>query len=216
MGWSPSLSLSCWHGLVLSLAGRPREGATELDRVIELAQTLPASQQLTPLCVAHANHAHRCRITGETAAALAHSREAVNCAERTGNQTSRTYAYFHLGLANVLNEAWHDALEVLQTALTIAKERRVLYSEGGAVAMMAAAHLGLGDRARALTLAEEAIAICRRGGARLWEFTAQLTRMRALRETRGLQAKPDIEATFAEAQAGLRCPARKATSPSST
>ena len=44
LGFSPSLGLSCWHGVALSLTGHPREGATELDRVIELART---SQQLT-------------------------------------------------------------------------------------------------------------------------------------------------------------------------
>src|SRR5438067_13804405 len=57
----------------------------------------------------------------------------------------------HLGLANVLNGAWHDALEALGMALTIGGERRRSVLEGGALALMAAAHRGLGERARTLT-----------------------------------------------------------------
>ena len=122
IGFSPSLGLSFWHGVALSLTGRPREGAAELDRVIELART---SQQLMPLCVSHAFHVLRCEVTGEAAPALAHGREAVDYAERTGSQIARIFAYLSLGLANVLNGAWHDALEVLGTALTIGRERRL-------------------------------------------------------------------------------------------
>ena len=50
----------------------------------------------------------------------------MNYAERMGAQTARIYAYFSLGLANVLNGAWHDALEVLGTALTIGREGSVI------------------------------------------------------------------------------------------
>ncbi len=166
-----------------------------------------------PLSVSHAYHVIRCEVTGEAAPALAHGREAVNYAERMGSQTARIFAYFSLGLANVLNGAWHDALEVLGTALTIGRERRLSIGEGGVLAAMAAAHLGLGDRARALALAEEAIAVCRRLGARLWEFSALLTRMRALRETQGLQATREIEAALAEADAWLEMSGAKSYEP---
>src|SRR5262249_37267992 len=81
--------------------------------------------------------------------------------------------------------------------------RRLLVAEGGLLAVMAAVHLSLGDRAKALTRAQEAVAVCRRRGLRLWEFPALLTRIRALRETRGLEATRDIEAAFAEADAWL-------------
>ena len=209
-GFSPSLGLSFWRGAALSLTGRPREGGAELDRVIELARM---SQQLTPLSVSHTFHVLRCEVTGEATPALVHGREAVNYAERTGSQLTRIYAYRALGLANVLNGAWHDALEVLETALTIARERRPSVQEGGVLAVMAAAHLGLGDRARALTLAEEGIAVCRRRGARLWEVSALLTRMRVLRETMGLQATSEIEAALVEVDAWLEMSGAKSYEP---
>jgi class 3 adenylate cyclase len=210
LGFSPSLGLSYWHGGALSLTGHPREGGTELDRVIELARTC---EQLTPLSVSHGCHVLRCEVTGEAASALAHSREALDCAERAGNQNARIFAYFGLGLANVLNRAWHDALEVLGTALAIGRERRLPVFEGGVLATMAAAHLGLGDHVRALALAEEAIGFTRRRGARLYEFSAQLTRIRALRETRGLQATTEIEAALAEADAWLEMSGAKSYEP---
>jgi len=172
VGFSPSLGFSFFRGFVLSRTGHLQEGGAELDRVIELSLT---SQQLTPLYTAHGVHVLRCEVTGETAPALAHGREAVDYAERMGAHTARTFAYLSLGFANILNRAWHEALEALGQALAIGRERRLLVWEGGVLGLMAAAHLGLGDRARALTLAEEAIAVCRRSGARFWEFSARLT-----------------------------------------
>jgi hypothetical protein len=68
---------------------------------------------------------------------------------------------------------------------------------------MAAAQLGLGDRTTALTLAEEAMAVCRRRGTRFWEFSALLTRSGALRASQGVDATKEIEAVLAEADAWL-------------
>ncbi len=137
----------------------------------------------------------------------------MDYAERTGHQIARIFAYLCLGLANVLNRAWHDALEVLGTALTIGRERRLQGWEGGVLAMMAAAHLGLGDRAKALALAEEAIAVGRRRRHPSPEFSALLTRIRALRETLGLQATREIEAALAEADAWLEMSGAKSYEP---
>jgi hypothetical protein len=198
------------HGGALSLTGHPYEGGTELDRVIELAR---ASEQLMPLSLSHAYHVLRCEVTGEIAPALTHGREAVAYAERTGHHSGRTFAYLNLGLANVLNHAWRDALETLETAATIGRERRISLQEGGILAVMAAAHLGLGDRAMALAVAEAAIAVCRRRGARLWEFSALLTRVRALRELHGVLATREIEAALAEADAWIEMSGAKSYEP---
>ena len=210
IGFSPSLGLSSVHALAIILTGHPCEGAAELDRLIELART---SQQLLPLLRAHVHHVIRCEVIGEAAPALVHGRQAVDHAERTGSQMARVYAYFSLGTASVLNGAWHDALEALGTALTIGRERRLSLGEGGVLAVMAAAHLGLGDRARALTLAEEGIAVCRRRGTRLWEFPGLLTRIRGLREPQSLHATREIEAALAELDAWLEMSGAKSYEP---
>jgi tetratricopeptide (TPR) repeat protein len=210
LGISPSLALSALRGLALGLMGHPRESGYELDRVIELART---SQQLFPVLTSHYFHVYRCEVTGEVAAALAHSRDAVDCAERIASPLGRIFAYHALGLANVLNGAWQDALEILETALTIGRERRLQTWEGRALATMAVAHLGLGDHAKALAIAGDAIAVSRQRGSRFWEFSALLTRMRALRETQGLQATREIEAALAEADAWLEMSGAKSYAP---
>jgi tetratricopeptide (TPR) repeat protein len=138
-----------------------------------LEKVARASRQLLPFCMSHAFHVLRCEATGEAAPALAHGREAVDHAERMGSLSARGYCYLNLGLANVLNGAWHDALEALEQALETARARRLLIFEGGVLAATAAAHLGLGDHARALASAEEALAVCRRRGTRLSEFSTE-------------------------------------------
>ncbi len=210
MGFSPSLGLSVLHGSALIQTGYPREGAVELDRVIELSRK---SQQLTPLYISHIFHVLRCEVTGDAATALAHGRESADWAERTGAHMARIFAYFNLGLANVLNGAWYEALEALGKALEITRERRLLSVESGVLGVMAAAHLGLGDRAKAVALAEEAIAVGRRRGSRFREFSALLTRSRALRETLGLQATRKIEAALVEAAAWLEMSGAKSYEP---
>jgi hypothetical protein len=81
------------------------------------------------------------------------------------------------------------------------------------LAAMAAAHLGLGDCERALALTEEAIAVCRGRCSRLWEFSALLTRIRALREIWGLQTTREIETALAEAKAWLEMSGAKSYEP---
>src|SRR5262249_25821855 len=122
VGFSPSLGFSFYRAFVVSLTGRPRDGAVELDRVIELAR---ASQQLVPIWVAHNFHVFRCSVTGEAAAALSHAREAMDYAERTANEHGRISAYYSLGFANALDGAWQDALVFLERALAIGRERRL-------------------------------------------------------------------------------------------
>lgn len=102
-----------------------------------------------------------------------------------------------------MNCAWHDALEALEQALRIGKERRLRNYESRALAAIAEAHLGLGDREKALAIAQESIALSRRLGTRLWEFPAQLVRMRAFRECQGFQAAREIEAALAETYAWI-------------
>ena len=213
IGFSPTLGFSFMKGSLLSLLGHPREGGVELDRVIGLART---SQQLLPLWASHFHHTLHCEVTGENALALAHARKALEYAERAASQIARITAYFSLGIANVLSREWRDALEVLEQALAIGRERHLLYVEGGLLAVKAATRLGLGDRDNALALAEEAIAVCQRRGGRLYEFSALLTRIHALRELHGVKATGEIEAHSPKPTPGSRCRARRATSPSST
>src|SRR5262249_17975598 len=64
-----------------------------------------------------------------------------------------------------------------------------------------------------LTLADESIALGRRRGSRLWEFSALLTRSRVLREAQGVQATREIESALAEADAWLEMSGAKSYEP---
>jgi hypothetical protein len=163
--------------------------------------------------VSHVFHVYRCEVTGDAAAALAHARAAVGYAERTGSYWGQIGTYAGLGIANVLNRAWCDALEVLQQAVAIGRERQLQSQESRVFAAMAASDLGLGGREKALALAEESIAVGRRRGTRLSEFSALLTRLHALREIHGVQAAKEIEEALAEADAWLEMSGAKSYEP---
>src|SRR5262249_13438069 len=85
--------------------------------------------------------------------------------------------------------------------------------ESGVIASMAAVYLGLGDYEKALALAEESIGGGRERGTRFREFSALLTRARAFRETEGVKAVSEIEATLAEADAWLEMSGAKSYEP---
>jgi hypothetical protein len=63
-----------------------------------------------------------------------------------------------------------------------------------------------------LGLAEEAVALCRRRSTRLYEFSAQLTRIQALREIQGV-ARREIDAALAEAEVWLEMSGAKGLEP---
>jgi adenylate cyclase len=208
--FSPSLGLSCWRGAALILTGHLREGAAELGRVVEFARS---SQQLHPLSLSQGFHVFGCEVAGEGVPALAHAREAVDCAEKAGNPTARSIAYCIAGLAHLLNREWREALEALEQTLGIGRERQVQLWEARALAGMAAAQLSLGNGARALALAEEAAVVCQRLGTRLWDFAALCSRMDALRDTRGVEAAREIKAALAEAAAWIERSGAKSYEP---
>jgi class 3 adenylate cyclase len=210
IGMSPVLALSSWRAAALILTGRPQEGAAELDRLIEVARS---SQQPIVLWLSHVFQVFGCEIAGEQALAMAHAREAVESAERTGSPIVRAIAYFSLGLANLVTRAWRDALTALELSLAVGRERRLQLWEGRVLAAMAAAQLGLRDGAAALGLADQALAISRRLGTRLWDFAALLSRAGALRETRGVEAAAEIQAALAEAAAWLQRSGAKSYEP---
>jgi class 3 adenylate cyclase len=193
IGRSPDLLFSATRGFALSLSGHISEGGNELDRVIERGQ-----KELTPLWVAHFYHVFRCYISGESAAALDHGRRALDYGERTGSPNARICGLTAWALANVLNSEWQLALDASAEALSISGERRLRIFHSLLLALMARVRLGQGDREKALEVAEEAIAVGRQLGTRLWEIFAQLARVSALSTIGGADAEEKIEAALSE------------------
>lgn len=140
--------------------------------------------------------------SGEREGVLAHAQQAVEIAENIGSPMSRGQAYEMLGIAHVLREEWDEAIAALRQELKVSRERHTgLLAEAGSLAILAGAYLGHGDLELARSTAEEALAVARQHGSRLFECDAQIVMARVLMRTEGSKAKAAIESALAQAQA---------------
>ena len=170
-----ALSVRAW---ILSMLGRLAEAAQGLEQTFTLGEQFGES---APSSLSHCVYTQLCDFTGDVRAAVAHGRAAAELAEKTGNQTLRVLAFEALGVANVLDGQWREAVEALGQALTIARERRAsLQLEAQLLALLARAQLGLGDTATARAAAEEAVAVARHRGTRTFEIEPHLVLGRVL------------------------------------
>jgi tetratricopeptide (TPR) repeat protein len=199
LGFSPHIFALSFRGWVATSMGRHDEAETDLDRAVELARQQGDAEVLG---WAHGAYVWLARNTGRPVAALNHARHAVEIAERIGSPLSRVGAYGSLGHAHILTEEWGEAAGVLDRALEIAREMRVaLLVEGWVLVFLAEAYLGLGEDSRARATADEAVAVARRRGTKLFECNAHLIRARVLLRTEGATASDDIQSALREAQA---------------
>ncbi len=211
IGFSPHLLQLAFKGWALIYAGQPHDGATCLQRAIDLAYQ---QHDLTPLLGSHGYFVTFAEVTGDTQMSLEHGRKSVDAAEKTGNPLARVSAYSALGLAYLLDGEWKEAVSALDNALTITRERHTaLCWEAGILARLAWAYLSLGDYEQSRQAAEEALTVARRCGTRLWEHHAQLIRARVLMQTEGAGAAGVIEATLSAAQASIEATGAKSYAP---
>jgi class 3 adenylate cyclase/tetratricopeptide (TPR) repeat protein len=210
-GYSPHATLLGISGYTLMYAGQPHEGAARVEREMQLAHE---HHQLMPLAVAHSYLVTFAEVTGETRSALEHGRQSVDVAEKTGSQPARVVAYFSLGLAHLLNDQWTEAVSGLEGALTIARDANSgLCWEAVILARLAAAFLGVGEPERARRAAEEALAVARQRGTKLWEHHAQLILAQILMQTQGAGAAAAIGAALSAAQAAIEATGAKSYAP---
>jgi class 3 adenylate cyclase/tetratricopeptide (TPR) repeat protein len=194
-GASPYLFALAQRAAVLAWAGRLGEAARDTARALELARE---HRQPFARAFAHAVGVYGCDISGDAASARTHGREAAELSERFGNEPLRTLAFASLGLAQLLDERWAEALDAVNQRLSVMRARGNHFWEPTLLAVVARARLGLGDRTGAREAAEEAVGLGRDLGARLSEFPAQLVLVRALREAEGVQAASAIERILSE------------------
>lgn len=113
--------------------------------------------------------------------------EAARMSGDSGNLALHVIASQALGMAELAAGRWEEAAVTLATALSESRQHRVgLCEEASLLAYLALGLLGIGDKAAAVTRAEEAVAVARGQGARVLECLALLTRARIRRETNGL------------------------------
>jgi tetratricopeptide (TPR) repeat protein len=140
-------------------------------------------------------------IAGDAEIGLGASRRCLEISERMGSPYSRAHAYYRVGICLVVARRWPEAIETLERALTIIRERRTgLEREAGLLAWLAEACLGSGDLARSRAFAEEAVAIGRRIGVPVDTVYALKTLAHVLLAQEGAAAATAIRGALTEAE----------------
>jgi adenylate cyclase len=155
------------------------DGLVALERVIELAGeegdmetrswTLRYCAELADLAGA------------EPEVAADHARESLEWAEHAGGAWSRIFNREGMAISHAQRGEWHEAIEVVDEALAIQRDRRTGLSDVPLLLVTRArSQMGLGDVSGARSSAEEAVAVAVRCGTRHYEARARLELARAI------------------------------------
>jgi len=169
---------AAFRALPLAYLGRLDEAMTTLDEVFPrvCANNDPAG--LGTMCGVAATVAW---FRGDASATMQYAQEQVRIAERIQTPTLLAGGYDSLGVAYLLMERYHEALELAERALKIARDSgTLLQSEAVFVANLAAAYVGVGDLDRGIRAAREAVTIAHARHTPLFECRALLYCVRAL------------------------------------
>src|SRR5262249_56629943 len=113
----------------------------------------------------------------------------------TGAPRAFANAFWALGIAQTLAGEWETAIEACDRCLAMMREKVVLRAfEASTLVTLASAHLGRGDMTRAATIADEAAALARSQGTRVFLCDANVLRAPALLARDGAPAAGDVEA----------------------
>jgi class 3 adenylate cyclase/tetratricopeptide (TPR) repeat protein len=196
--------LSAWawshfmQGAIEIFVGNLRTAKARLERGIELARqhgdTESEGWALSWL-------ADIAAIAGDAEIGLGPCQRSLEIAEKMGSPYSRAIANHRLGVSLTVAGRWPEAIETLEHALAIARERRTfLESEARLVSWLAEACLGAGDLARARALAEESVELGRQIGVPTDLVYAQRALAHVLLAQEGAAAAPAVRAALGEAE----------------
>ena len=137
---------------------------------------------------------------GDAQAAYAHAQASLEIAERIGDAFSRVYAWYWLGLAEGLRGEWERSRDALERSRSLARERRTATdSEGFRLAVLAEAHVGLGELDVAPRLAREGLDTARAAGAGSAEIFATVIFARVAFASQGEVAEEEVAAELERA-----------------
>ncbi len=155
-GYSPFLGIVMVQAWLLARLGRLDESTAVRERAENLARAhgdveVLTWMQLPGMEVAILRH--------DPAAAHRHARSALETGARSTTPQSVFVGSFALGTAHRLNEAWDDAIAILEEALRMATGGNNRMFEGRARAELAQALLGRGELDRAEQEAQRAVVV---------------------------------------------------------
>ena len=198
VGYSPRASMILARARALMFLGRLTEAwklVQEAEYVAEESQEL---EVFTWVQVARADVAYAC---GDPQSTLEHGRRSLEIAEKLDNESSRMLAYAVLGVAYLLEGQPAAARDALRESAAIVRDRRTQVAMLPEVlALLAEAHLALGEPTEAVATAREGIELGRTGGCYYHEAQAQLALAAALLATDGVVPRAEIESALARAE----------------
>jgi class 3 adenylate cyclase/tetratricopeptide (TPR) repeat protein len=200
LGFSnPYLLHLCVRGFLQAYTGRPGEAARDLEMVIEWARP---RRELALLAIAHEIYAEMMYLIGENRAVLAHGREGIDAAGKTGVGTLVVLGHIMLGVGSVLDGRSSEALSHLDGAAAAAREFQTMSAwEPYILAERARAYLAGREPKQARSTAEQALSLARELGVTLWEIKAQLVLASALMQPEVSGATTEVETLLEQAAA---------------
>jgi len=192
LGWPrPYGWAEMWQGCLSTWSGRLADGRAIGERALQASREegdvenqLWTHNTLTQIAEAEMDN-------GEFA--LAHARSACELAEHAGGVYGEVWARACLGVAHMLREEWTPAIEAIESALALARERRsALDSEAWQLARLASARLGAGYAHGAGVAAREALDLALARHARFHEIPARIELARVRIATEGAGASEEI------------------------
>jgi class 3 adenylate cyclase/tetratricopeptide (TPR) repeat protein len=128
-----------------------------------------------------------------------HAQQALEIAERIGDSFSHAWAWMWVGAAERALGSWRPAVEALERAGAISRERHTgTVIEPFRLALLAEARHGLGDRAGAVNAAEDGAALNREQGNVSGELAVSLARARVLSGGDGPEGRSEAAAALAD------------------
>jgi adenylate cyclase len=174
MGYSPLIFNRATRCELLALTGRLAETERDARQLIVDAETHSPGEvpvyirTLLPRLAFYA---------GSADPAIDAASEAVERAEELGSTIAWIRAMQAFGIANLLARRHDEAIKILTRALNEARTRNVArWEESSFLTYLARAHMEQDDCSEAAQLADEAVTVSRRQGARVHEAFALLAR----------------------------------------
>jgi adenylate cyclase len=166
LGFDVGVWLRGMRAQTLAMMGR-------FDEARPLLETLLAADDTTVdtlhRLLAHTVHIDIAWAHNDAASAAQHSAAASALAERSGNPYLLVYARAYAGVAQAVQGDYSRAARTLSEALAYARERNAgLENEARMLADLALVQMRAGLDERARVTAEEAAAVARRRGAKVW------------------------------------------------
>ncbi len=184
------------RALAFAYLGRPGDGRREILENIELARGQGDHRSLGGAFI---NATEIAWLVGDAASTTSYARLRIELNEKTGGHVGRT-PLVSLGAAHVLRREWPEAIDFLEQALAVDRQR-ARRGDSDTLAHLALAQLGSGDVPKARETALEAVALTSKQGTKLHEPYARIVLARVLMQSDGASARSAIEAELHRAEA---------------